>query len=80
MARVGFETTTQVFKRGKNIHALDIVATVIGFRKTNSYKTEDLQFKINRKFSKLMILQASAKKTIQRFRFNSNFRQQIFVP
>jgi hypothetical protein len=31
MGRVGFETTTPVFKWEKTVHALDRAATVIGF-------------------------------------------------
>jgi hypothetical protein len=30
MPRVGFESTIPVFERAKMVHALDVVATVIG--------------------------------------------------
>jgi hypothetical protein len=34
MPRVGFETTTSVFKRTKMVHVLDRAAIVIGFKQT----------------------------------------------
>jgi hypothetical protein len=36
MPRVGFEVTTPLFERAKTVHALDLVATMIGGLRTHN--------------------------------------------